>query len=126
MIDRLQTVLTARDDIEFAVLVGSRATGRAASGSDWDIAVQWKQDAGLGLMEELARTEALKLDLARALQSGAEQVDLVDVASAGLAMRAAIAEEGLLLCGGEDLPWYRFLTRTWQQLEDWYWEQHIA
>ncbi|WP_176475694.1 nucleotidyltransferase domain-containing protein [Halomonas salipaludis] len=28
--------------LEFAILFGSRATGRAHAGSDWDLAVKWQ------------------------------------------------------------------------------------
>ena len=45
-------------------------------------------------------------------------VDLVDAPRANLAMRAAIAEEGVVLAGEDGLPWQRFLRRTWRELEE--------
>lgn len=38
-----------------------------------------------------------------------------------LTMCAVIAEEGIVLKGGETLAWIHFLTKTWGELEDYYW-----
>jgi uncharacterized protein len=55
-----------------------------------------------------------------------EQVDLIDMALARLAMRALVAEEGVVLHGGEALPWLRFLQTTWADIEDFHWRQRHA
>ena len=112
---RLRTLLAAEPDLEFAVLVGSRAAGTHTAASDWDIALQWRRD--LDWMEQLGRTETLRRLLAEALAVPEAAVDLVDAPRANLAMRAAIAEEGVVLAGEDGLPWQRFLRRTWRELE---------
>ena len=112
---RLRTLLAAEPDLEFAVLVGSRAAGTHTAASDWDIALQWRRD--LDWMDQLGRTETLRRHLAEALTVPEAAVDLVDAPRANLAMRAAIAEEGVVLAGEDGLPWQRFLRRTWRELE---------
>ena len=112
---RLRTLLAAEPDLEFAVLVGSRAAGTHTAASDWDIALQWRRD--LDWMEQLGRTETLRRLLAEALAVPEAAVDLVDAPRANLAMRAVIAEEGVVLAGEDGLPWQRFLRRTWRELE---------
>lgn len=112
------------NDLELAVLIGSRACGQARADSDWDFAVQWRRDIPWrGLLE---RTEALRADLARLLGITPERIDLVDIPSARLAMRAVVAEEGLLLKGDNTLAWSHFLLRTWGELEEFYRERRHA
>ena len=113
---RLRTLLAAEPDLEFAVLVGSRAASTHTTASDWDIALQWRRD--LDWMDQLGRTETLRRRLAEALAVPESAVDLVDAPRANLAMRAAIAEEGVVLAGEDGLPWQRFLRRTWRELEE--------
>jgi hypothetical protein len=121
----LATLLRAQPHLEFAVLVGSRATCKAHDGSDWDIALQWS--AQLDWLTVLANTETMRHKLALALQIPEASVDLIELRRANLAMRASVAEEGLPLSGAESLAWARFLRRTWRDLEDFYWEkQHAA
>jgi hypothetical protein len=120
----LQHVLSAVNELAFAVLVGSRALGTERSDSDWDIALYWCD--GLPWLERVAKTETLRRECARALGVVDSQIDLIDLANANLAMRAAVAEEGLPLTGGESVAWARFLRRTWRELEDFYWEKEHA
>lgn len=114
-----------REELDLVLLIGSRIDGRARDDSDWDFAVQWKKSM---LFEQVVeKTEALRGQLAKYLGTTADKIDLVDMPSARLAMRAVIAEEGLLLKGDNALPWSHFLLRTWSELEDFYWEkQHAA
>jgi predicted nucleotidyltransferase len=119
-----RTVLRAQADLVFSVLVGSRAKGTAHADSDWDIALQWTP--GLDLWAVLASTETLRRALAQTLQVAESAVDLIDLRRANLAMRASVAEEGLPLSGEDSLAWSQFLTRTWRELEDFYWEQQHA
>lgn len=65
-------------------------------------------------------------DLARLLGITPERIDLVDIPSARLAMRAVVAEEGLLLKGDNTLAWSHFLLRTWEELEESYRERRHA
>lgn len=121
----LAQALRAEPQLEFAVLVGSRATGTAHGGSDWDIALQWAPQ--LDWLTVLARTETLRRKLAQALSVAESALDLIELRRANLAMRASVAEEGLILMGEDSLAWAHFLRRTWREVEDFYWDkQHAA
>ncbi len=122
---KLRQVLEAQPDLELAALVGSRAEGRARSDSDWDVAIQWKRE--MTMLDNLANTETLRRLLAAALKVGEESIDLIDLPSARLAMRALVAEDGVPLKGEDSLAWNHFLGRTWRELEAYEWEkQHAA
>jgi predicted nucleotidyltransferase len=117
--------LRAEPQLEFAVLVGSRASGTAHAGSDWDIALQWAPQ--LDWLTVLANTETLRRKLALALNVAEAEIDLIELRRANLAMRASAAEDGLSLAGEDSLAWAHFLRRTWRELEDFYWDkQHAA
>jgi predicted nucleotidyltransferase len=121
----LGLLLERQDRLEFAVLIGSRSTGQATEQSDWDIAIQW--GAELSFTEQLSRTEQLRHALMRSLGIKEQKIDLIDVRSARLAMRALVAEEGRVLAVNDELAWIRFLKATWSELEDHYWRaQHAA
>jgi predicted nucleotidyltransferase len=121
----IQRVLQTHTELEFAVLVGSRADGRAQPESDWDIAIQWKRE--ISMLDNLANTETLRRNLAAALGVAEDRVDLIDLPRAGLAMRALVAEEGIPLIGEDNLAWNHFLGRLWRELEVYEWEkQHAA
>lgn len=124
-IHALERSLAGIDGLAFAILIGSRATGHARPESDWDIAVQWR-DLPREPLERLARNETLRRALAGALGIEESGVDIVDLQRANLTMRAVVAEEGQPLLGEGDLPWMRFLTRTWRDLEHWYLEREYA
>jgi predicted nucleotidyltransferase len=121
---RLHALWAAYAELEFAVLVGSRATGEFRPDSDWDIAIRWQRE--LSAYRRLELTESLRLDVARSLDVEPEQVDLIDLAVARLAMRAQVAERGRVLYGAESLPWLRFLQTTWAQIEDFDWRRRHA
>lgn len=120
----LRQVLLAQPQLEFAVLVGSRATGTARANSDWDIALQWSPQ--LDWLTVLDLTETLRHTLADALQTEPSVIDLIELRRANLAMRASVAEEGLSLTGQDTLAWAHFLQRTWRDLEDFYWSKRHA
>ncbi|MDO9610547.1 MAG: nucleotidyltransferase domain-containing protein [Serpentinimonas sp.] len=120
----LIAVLRHVPDLEFAVLVGSRAQGRAQPHSDWDVAIRWQR--GLTPWQRLEATESLRLQLAQCLRVGPEAIDLIDLAQARLAMRALVAEQGLVLAGDQGLPWLRFLQTTWAEIEEFHWRQQHA
>ena len=120
----LQQIFSAWSDLEFAVLVGSRAAGTERSDSDWDIALYWRED--IPWLERVEKTETLRRELAKGLGENESRVDLIDLANANLAMRAAVTEEGLPLIGEESVAWARFLRRTWRELVDFYWEKEHA
>jgi len=121
---RIQTVFDREPHLELAVLIGSRCRGTATEASDWDFAIQWSPE--LGFEGVLAATEGLRAQLAETLRTGVERIDLIDLRSARLAIRAVVAEEGSLLKGDGSLAWSRFLLRTWRELEDWTWESAHA
>lgn len=123
-LERLRAFLAGQPALELAILVGSRADGRAREGSDWDIAIQWPN--GLSLFDTLARSETLRRDLAAVLGVTEDFIDLIDLPNARLAMRAAVAEDGVPLQGEDSLAWNRFLARTWRELEDYEWERTRA
>lgn len=123
--ERLRLFFESRDDIEIAALVGSRAHGAAEENSDWDVAIQWRRD--IPLRNTLEYGEKLRAEIADLLHVTQERIDLIDIPSARLAMRAVIAEEGVLLKGDNTLPWSHFLLRAWGELENFYWgRQHAA
>jgi len=119
-----QAVLAQSADLAFAVLVGSRANGTAHERSDWDIAIQWAPS--LAGTDKWVATELLRQALRDPLQAGEDQIDLIDLADARLAMRALVAEEGVPVHMANDLAWVRFLQSTWSQLEDFQWRQQHA
>jgi hypothetical protein len=122
--DILTRVLGEQPELQFAVLVGSRAIGVAHAQSDWDIALQWSLQ--LDWLTLLSKTEVLRNSLAEAMHIAPSAIDLIDLRRANLVMRASVAEEGLPLVGQDSLIWMHFLRRTWRELEDYYWEKHHA
>ena len=65
MTKQLASILQGEPQLEFAVLVGSRATGTAQPQSDWDIALRWAY--GTDWLATLGSTETLRHKLAVAL-----------------------------------------------------------
>ncbi len=116
-------VLADTPEVLFAVLVGSRANGSATENSDWDIALQWQYGDAL---ERIAKHELMRHRLAHILEAPDDKIDLIDLSNARLAMRALVAEEGSLLVVNDELAWAKFLTRTWRELEDFYWDRTHA
>ena len=135
-IEALKHLLQAYPHLELAILVGSRTLNTATQDtvtqhntvtqhSDWDIAIRWKK--GINNLALLEQAEALKQKIAEAITIHPDQIDLIDMTTARLAMRAVIAEEGVILKGEDTLAWSHFLTQTWAELEDYYWrKQHAA
>jgi predicted nucleotidyltransferase len=122
--DTLSKTLREEPQLEFSVLVGSRAIGAAHTQSDWDIALQWSPQ--LDWLTVLSKTETLRSKLAKILNVAPAAIDLIELRRANLAMRASVAEEGQPLVIQDALAWARFLQRTWRELEDFYWEKRHA
>jgi predicted nucleotidyltransferase len=120
----LEQFLAGVTDLDFAVLVGSRALGTAHADSDWDIALHWCSQPDW--LDQLGAQETLRCGIAQTLGVSPDEIDLIDLARASLAMRANVAEDGVVLKGEDGLAWARFLTRTWRELEDFYWERSHA
>ncbi len=123
-LNKLGDLLATTTGLEFAVLVGSRAINRARPDSDWDIALQWR--TATPWMQTVGDQETLRRWIAETLGASPDRIDLIDLTRASLAMRANAAENGRVLKGEDTLAWAHFLTRTWRELEDFYWEQSHA
>ena len=123
-IEKLRTVLATEEDVELAVLIGSRVAGQATAASDWDIALRLRHTGEL--LHDLGRLETIRRLCATALETIDDQIDLIDLRTARLAIRAVAAEEGIPLKGDNGLSWSHFLLRTWRELEEYYWEKTDA
>ena len=123
-ISLIKEILEKHTELEFAILVGSQANGRAHTESDWDIALQWNRD--MTMLDNLSKTETLRRELAVALKLTEDKVDLIDLPRAGLAMRSLVAEEGISLKGEDSLAWNHFLARVWRELEYYEWDKEHA
>ncbi|MFM2036791.1 MAG: hypothetical protein RL459_2056 [Pseudomonadota bacterium] len=124
MLTSLAALMSSEPDLDFAVLVGSRASGMAHTDSDWDIALQWAHH--VDWLSTLSRTESLCERISLALKVPNSEIDLIDLRRANLAMRASVAEDGIPLSGEDSVAWVRFLRRTWRELEDFYWDKKHA
>lgn len=125
-LDALRQCLLKIPQLELAILVGSQASGKTHAESDWDIAIRWHRQPEISIISVLAQTETLRRTLAQLLKVAEDKVDLIDLTNARLAMRAVVAEEGIVLKGDNTLAWHHFLQRTWRDLEDYYWSQCYA
>ena len=123
-VNDLTSVFSVIPELEFVVLIGSQADGTARPDSDWDFAVRWKRV--MNFMEQLSATEGLRKNIANHIATAQSQIDIIDLSSARLAMRAVVAEEGRVLYGDHSLAWCHFLQRTWRELEEQYWEKIYA
>lgn len=124
--EALRQCLLNIPQLELAILIGSQVNGKAHSESDWDIAIRWHRQPEVGIMTVLAQTETLRRTIAQLLELTEDKIDLIDLTTARLTMRAVVAEEGLILKGEETLAWHYFLQRTWRELEEFYWNQCYA
>ncbi len=94
-INSLGNVLFPPPEVIFALLIGSRSDGSAGIKSDWNVAV-WilREISGL---KRLSLLERLRMEMAHSLQVSAARIDVIDLAYAGIAMRAVVANDGILL-----------------------------
>ena len=118
----LELIFADDDEIELALIVGSRARGTAGEDSDWDFAIQWHKV--IPYLDTLGKTEVLRNKLATLTGFPAQKIDIIDMPTSRLAMRAEIADAGILLKGG--IGWNHFLLRTWRKLEEMEWEKKHA
>lgn len=110
--DRLQRTLEARPAVRFSFLFGSRASGGARPGSDWDVAVYL--DDGLTARERFAVRTALAAELADGADADVDVVVLND-ADPLLAHRALSGE---LLEAKDRRTLVRYFVRTMSLVED--------
>lgn len=123
-IDQIISICQNSDKLELTLLIGSQSTGRATADSDWDIALQWRLD--LDYMAQLAHTEELRHELSRVLGITDNKIDLINIPTAGLSMREQIANNGIILKGDNTRKLSHFLTKTWRELEEFYWDKIYA
>jgi len=102
---RLEEALQGRDDVELALLFGSRARGEAASGSDVDVAVVGRVVDTIGLAIELSDTVGLAVDV----------VDLSD--DPPIALLLAVLRDGVKIREGRPGAHGRFLSHALMMLE---------
>lgn len=74
----------------------------------------------------MGKIETLRRLVAKQLNQPETKIDLIDLLSAGLAMKAVVAKEGVVLRGEDSLAWNHFLQRTWRELETYYWNNNYA
>lgn len=123
-ISDIKEITNTFPDLELVILIGSQASGNASEASDWDIALRW--NINIHRIKALKLTEILKQKISEATHIHKDEIDFIDIPQARLAMRAVIAEEGMILKGEDTLAWNHFLTQTWAELEDYYWRQNHA
>lgn len=99
------------DEKMLLILFGSRATGHARAGSDWDVAVV--ADYQLSL-EELG---ACGEEAARLLGANEDHIDIVDLWSASPLLQQFVAKEGKLL-QGDPFLFIRFKVLAWKRYMD--------
>jgi predicted nucleotidyltransferase len=119
--NKLKRLINMQVDLELAVLVGSQATDKATSESDWDIAIRWIKQ--IDSMQSLGKTETLRRMLAKELNVAEGKIDLIDLTTTNLTMKAVVVEEGVVLKGENTLAWNYFMQRTWRELETFYWNK---
>ena len=124
MREGLKQLLTNESRLELAFLIGSRANHTDHKQSDWDFALQWKKN--LPIMEQLTATEVLRYKLAKQCGTTDDNIDLINIPNAGLAICEVIANEGIILKGDNTLALSHFLLRTWHQVEAFYWDEIYA
>ncbi len=119
--NKLKQLINMQADLELAVLVGSQTTDKATSESDWDIAIRWIKQ--IDAMQSLGKTETLRRMLAKELNVVEGKIDLIDLTTTNLTMKAVVVEEGVVLKGENTLAWNYFMQRTWRELETFYWNK---
>jgi len=71
--------------------------------------------------EKFGLVEDLRCQLAKTLETTLDQVDLVDLNRAGLAISSSVVADGLPLKGEGTLALEKFYQRVWAKEEDFYW-----
>ena len=120
----LKNTLKSNNALELAILIGSQTNNTATANSDWDFAIQWQRE--IDAMQQLAKTEKLRNQLAKVLHTTDDKIDLINIPTAGLAIREVITNEGVILKGDNTLALSHFLLKTWRELEEFYWGRIYA
>ena len=83
--------------IKFVVLFGSRAVGNVADGSDFDIAVSFKD--GKSIFDDLGKYSEMLENFSKIFFAGDEKIDLTDLNNANILLRYEITRNGVILFG---------------------------
>jgi len=83
--------------IKFAVLFGSQAIGNFADGSDFDIAVSFKNSKSI--FDDLGKYSELLENFAKIFSVSEDKIDLTDLSNANILLRYEITRNGVLLSG---------------------------
>lgn len=109
----LAPVMERHPEVQAAFLFGSQATGRATPRSDVDPAVLYREGRAPDLMGELG----LEAEFVRAL--GREDVDVVHLHRAGIALQYRVIAHGRILFEREPRATSRFIERVCRHYLDW-------
>ena len=90
LIDKLRDALEKEENVLLAYLFGSRATGRASSISDFDVAVLLRDNS-------LAEMGRVLFSASKALGVNEDAVDILDLSKAPLRLKARVLKEGVKL-----------------------------
>jgi len=90
LIDRLRDALEKDENILLAYLFGSRATGKASSISDFDVAVLLKDNSLTGIGRVL-------FSVSKSLGVNEDAVDILDLSKAPLRLKVKVLKEGVKL-----------------------------
>jgi predicted nucleotidyltransferase len=122
VIEALHAVLEQRDDVELAILFGSRARGVAREGSDLDLALLAPGADLLTLGAELSRAVSL-------------EVDLVSLEDPGVPLLEEIVRDGVVVyqaMPGAAARWRSFTLSMLELDRPWFarmrdaWLRHVA
>lgn len=97
--------------IKLVILFGSRATGYAKAGSDYDIGVLGNGDLSF---ERKAKVREI---VAEELSVSEDKIDIIDISSASPLLRQKIATEGKLLRGSQE-EFLKFKILSWRIYQD--------
>jgi predicted nucleotidyltransferase len=105
-------------DLDLVVLFGSRAKGRAISGSDWDLGVRFGPGSAASPADPM-RLYRLDWELAAALGCSSDAVDVVDLDQASYLLQRVVAEDGQPLFERRPGLFGSFCSRAIRQWADW-------
>ncbi len=115
-IDGLKNFFNNMNEIEIAILFGSRANESYHENSDWDIAIYGRSPPkGLKYLEW---KENIRIKLLRHFKWKENQLDLIDINKANVSLASSIIENMRILKGDDHLMLFKFLTRVWALRED--------
>lgn len=104
-------VMAFKPDIKLVILFGSRATGKAGTRSDTDVAVYADHALGLGEKADIGA------EVGRMFGISEDKVDVVDLWRAPPLLQRQIASEGKLIYG-DAFDLVRFKVLAWKRYLD--------